>query len=67
MKATMTDTANKTYTYNAADRHGRVCRFMLGKGLRDSYLKLGLLSTDTEPFVIDQIDLSTVPSINRRL
>ncbi len=67
LKATMTSAAGKAYTYNTTERHGRVNRFMLGKGLRDSYLQLGLSNTDTEPFVIDQIDLSTVPSTNRRL
>lgn len=66
MQARVTDSQDQSYTYDNAQIHGRAARFKLGKGLRDNYLQVTLLSTGPA-FVIDRVEFDPIIAQQRRL
>lgn len=66
MQARVTDSQDISYTYDNAQVHGRACRFKLGKGLRDNYLQVSLLSSGPA-FVIDRVEFDSIVADQRRL
>lgn len=67
MTADVTDGRDNTYSYTAVQRHGRAARFVLGAGLRDSYLKFTINNPGTEALAVDRLDFETPESVNRRM
>ena len=66
MQARVTDSQDESYTYDNAQIHGCAARFKLGKGLRDNYLQLTLLSTGPA-FVVDRVEFDPIVAATRRL
>jgi len=66
MRVRVTDTEEVSYSYDATQIHRRVARFKLGKGLRDNYLQISLLSADPA-FVIDRVEFDPIVAAQRRL
>jgi hypothetical protein len=66
MQARVTDSQDESYTYDNAQIHGRAARFKLGKGLRDNYLQVTLLSTGPA-FVVDRVEFDPIVAAQRRL
>lgn len=66
MEVRVTDSQDESYTYDNAQIHGRAARFKLGKGLRDNYLQISLLSADPA-FVVDRIEFDPIVAATRRL
>ena len=67
MTTDVTDGRDNTYSYTAVQRHGRAARFVLGAGLRDSYLKFTVNNPGTEALAVDRLDFETPESVNRRM
>lgn len=66
MQARVTDSQDQSYSYDNAQIHGRAARFKLGKGLRDNYLQVTLLSTGPA-FVVDRVEFDPIVAAQRRL
>ena len=66
MQARVTDSQDLSYTYDSAQIHQRAARFKLGKGLRDNYLHLTLLSAGPA-FVVDRVEFQPIVAAQRRL
>jgi len=66
MQARVTDSQDLSYTYDSAQIHQRAARFKLGKGLRDNYLQLTLLSAGPA-FVVDRVEFQPIVAAQRRL
>ena len=66
MQARVTDSQDTAYTYDNAQIHGRAARFKLGKGLRDNYLQVTLLSAGPA-FVVDRVEFDPIVAAQRRL
>ena len=67
MTTDVSDGRDNTYSYTAVQRHGRAARFVLGAGLRDSYLKFAINNPGTEALSVDRLDFETPESVNRRM
>lgn len=66
MQVRVTDSQDLSYTYDNAQIHDRVARFKLGKGLRDNYLQVTLLSAEPA-FVVDRVEFDPIVAAQRRL
>ena len=62
----VTDTEDGSHSYEAKQIHKRAARVKLGKGLRDNYLQISLLSADPA-FVIDRVEFDPIIAKQRRL
>lgn len=67
VKARVTDSRGNSYSYGSAAVHDRTRRFVLGRGIRDNYLKVALVGTGANVLAIDRIEFETAVSSNRRL
>lgn len=66
MSATVVSTSG-SYEYGKPQRHRRASRFTLGRGVRDSYLQMGVKATSLTAITVDTIEFETGASANRRM
>lgn len=64
---TIADGKGGSYLYTAQQVHDRATRFVLGKGIRDNYLKASVSFPGTTAVNLDRAEFMTADSANRRM